>query len=98
MQGFEVYFGGVPDPRAANARHDFLEVVFIALAATLCGAEDCTDMAVFAEAKLGLLKRVLKLPHGPPSHDTFSRVFRLLAPEPFEAAFAKFASAFAGAL
>jgi predicted transposase YbfD/YdcC len=40
------------------------------------------DMAAFARAKLGFLK----LEHGPPRHDTFSRVFRLLAPEPFEAA------------
>jgi predicted transposase YbfD/YdcC len=64
----------------------------------LCGAEDCTDMAIFGRSKLELLKQVLKLPHGPPSHDTFSRVFRLIAPEPFEAAFAKFTAAFAGAL
>lgn len=91
-------FGEVADPRAANARHDLLEVVFVALAAVLCGAEDCTDMAEFAAAKLELLRQVVKLPHGAPSHDTFSRVFRLLDPEPFEAAFAKFTAAFAGAL
>jgi len=30
---------------------------------------------------------VVKLEHGPPSHDTFRRVLLLLAPEPFEAAF-----------
>src|SRR6185312_16961122 len=47
---------------------------------------------------LELLRQVLDLEHGPPSHDTFSRVFRLVAPEPFEAAFAKFARAFGGAL
>jgi predicted transposase YbfD/YdcC len=98
MDEFAAHFGEVPDPRADNARHDFLEVVFIALAAMLCGAEDCTDMAIFGRSKLELLKQVLKLPHGPPSHDTFSRVFRLIAPEPFEAAFAKFTAAFAGAL
>ncbi len=98
MEEFSAHFGEVPDPRADNARHDFLEVVFIALAAVLCGAEDCTDMALFARAKLELLKQVLKLAHGPPSHDTFSRVFRLIAPEPFEAAFASFTARFAGAL
>ena len=38
---------------------------------------------------------MLTLAHGPPSHDTFSRVFRLISPEPFEAAFGKFATAFA---
>ncbi len=72
--------------------------MFVALAAVLCGAEDCTDMAAFARAKLVFLRQVVKLEHGPPSHDTFSRVFRLLAPEPFEAAFARFTASFAGAL
>lgn len=98
MERFAIYFGGVSDPRADNARHDFLEVIFVALAAVLCGAEDCTDMALFARAKLALLRGMVKLEHGAPSHDTFSRVFRLIDPEPFEAAFAKFTAAFAGAL
>ena len=98
MEKLAAHFAEVPDPRAENARHDFLEVVFVALAAVLCGAEDCTDMALFARAKLDLLRQVVRLEHGPPSHDTFSRVFRLIAPEPFEAAFAKFTAAFAGAL
>ena len=98
MDRFVACFGEVEDPRALNRRHDFLEVVFVALAAMLCGAEDCTDMAAFARAKLASLREVVALQHGPPSHDTFSRIFRLLAPEPFEAAFAKFTAAFAGAL
>jgi predicted transposase YbfD/YdcC len=98
MERFVAFFGSMPDPRAGNARHDLLELVFVALAAVLSGAEDCTDMAEFAQSKLALLRQVVKLEHGPPSHDTFSRVFRLLEPEPFEAAFAKFTRAFAGEL
>jgi predicted transposase YbfD/YdcC len=98
MESFVDCFGKVADPRAGNARHDLLELMFVALAAVLCGAEDCTDMAVFARSKLEFLRQVLKLEGGPPSHDTFSRVFRLIEPEPFEAAFAKFTQAFAGAL
>ena len=98
MEEFSSYFQEIDDPRAGNARHSLLELIFVALAAVLCGAEDCTDMAEFAQAKLGLLREVVDLPHGAPSHDTFSRVFRLLDPEPFEAAFARFTAAFAGAL
>lgn len=98
MEAFSDCFGGLEDPRAGNRRHDLLELVFVALAAVLCGAEDCTDMALFAKSKLSCLRQVVKLEAGAPSHDTFSRVFRLLAPEPFEAAFAKFTAAFAGAL
>jgi predicted transposase YbfD/YdcC len=98
METFSDCFSEVGDPRARNARHDFLELVFVALAALLSGAQDCTEMSLFARSKLDLLRQVVKLEHGPPSHDTFSRVFRLLAPEPFEAAFAKFTGAFAEAL
>jgi predicted transposase YbfD/YdcC len=98
MDRFSEHFGAVADPRAGNAQHDLLELMFVALAAVLCGAEDCTDMAEFARAKLEVLRQVVKLSHGPPSHDTFSRVFRLLEPEPFERAFARFTAAFAGEL
>ena len=98
MEIFRDCFSEVSDPRATNARHDLLELLFVALASVLCGAQDCTEMALFARAKLGLLRQVVKLEHGAPSHDTFSRVFRLLEPEPFEAAFARFTKAFGNAL
>jgi hypothetical protein len=65
----------LPDPRAGNARHDLLEVLCIALAAILCGAESCSDMADFGQSKEVLLRLFLGLEHGIPSHDTFSRVF-----------------------
>jgi predicted transposase YbfD/YdcC len=97
MQKFRKAFGRLPDPRADNARHDLLEVLFIALAATLCGAESCSDMADFGQSKEELLRLVLRLEHGIPSHDTFSRVFRLLKPQAFELAFRRFMAAFAKA-
>lgn len=95
MEKFDAAFGDLPDPRAGNARHDLLEIVFVALTATLCGAQTCVDMALFARAKEPFLREIVDMPHGPPSHDTFSRVFRLLDPEPFEAAFMAFTRAFA---
>ncbi|MEO7026097.1 MAG: ISAs1 family transposase [Caulobacteraceae bacterium] len=94
MEKFSAFFADVPDPRAANVRHDLLGVMFIAVAALLCGAETCADMADFGQSKRALLEGIVELPHGPPSHDTFSRVFRRLRPEPFEAAFARFTAAF----
>lgn len=98
MERFEACFSKVPDPRAANAYHELTEVLFIALAAVLCGAEGCTDMADFGRAKQGLLRQVLRLEHGIPSHDTFSRVFRRLDPAAFEAAFRGFMAAFGRAI
>lgn len=97
MGKFAKAFGRLADPRAANARHDLLEILFIALAAVLCGAESCADMADFGQSKEGLLRLVLGLESGIPSHDTFSRVFRLLEPESFERAFRRFMAAFAKA-
>jgi predicted transposase YbfD/YdcC len=97
MVRFRQAFRRLPDPRADNARHDLLEVLCIALAAVLCGAESCSDMADFGESKEGLLRLFLRLEHGIPSHDTFSRVFRLLKPDAFERAFRRFMAAFAEA-
>jgi predicted transposase YbfD/YdcC len=97
MRQFRKAFRSLPDPRAENARHDLLEILFIALAALLCGAVSGAEMEEFGYAKEGLLRLVLRLPHGIPSHDTFSRVFRLLDPRAFEAAFRRFMAAFAKA-
>lgn len=97
MKEFRRIFGALPDPRAANARHELLEVLFIALAAVLCGAESCADMEDFGQSKEGVLRLVLRLEHGIPSHDTFSRVFRLLKPAAFERSFCRFMAAFAAA-
>lgn len=52
----------------------------------------------FGRAKESFLRRFLKLERGIPSHDTFSRVFRLLDPEPFRACFITFMARFAEAV
>jgi predicted transposase YbfD/YdcC len=85
------------DPRAANARHELWEILFIALAAVLCGAKSCCEFALFGRSKEAFLRELLALEHGIPSHDTFSRVFRLLDPQAFEEAFRSFMAAFAQA-
>ncbi len=97
MERFTEAFSKLPDPRAENALHDLRELLFIALLATLCGATSCTDMALFARMKFYLLEPILKLEHGLPSHDTFSRVFRMLDPVAFERCFRTFMKAFAAA-
>src|SRR3954467_4380840 len=95
MKQFSECFEDLPDPRADNALHDLTELLFIALMATLCGATSCVDMALFARMKAYLWRDVLVLKHGLPSHDTFSRIFRMIDPEAFEAAFRRFMKAFA---
>jgi predicted transposase YbfD/YdcC len=97
MQRFARIFRGLPDPRAANAVHELLDILVIALAAVLCGAKGSTDMALFGRSKEQLLRQFLRLEHGIPSHDTFSRVFRALEPDAFEQIFRRFMAAFAKA-
>lgn len=91
-------FREVRDPRGLNARHDLAELLFLALAATLCGAKSCVDIAEFVEDQEAILREIVPLRHGPPSHDTFSRVFRLLDPAELAGAFSAFMASFREAL
>ncbi len=83
----------VHDPRDMNARHDCAGMLFVALLATLCGAKSCVDIADYCEVNLSHLAEVVDFPHGAPSHDSFSRLFRLLDPAELERALAAFARA-----
>jgi predicted transposase YbfD/YdcC len=91
MEGLAGCFEELRDPRSGNAGlHDLVEIMVIALCTVLCGGQYASDMALFAREKEAFLRQFLKLENGLPSHDTFSRVFRLLDPEPFRACFQKF--------
>lgn len=91
MSWYAKVFAALPDPRTGNAkRHDLLEVLTIALTASICGAESCSDFADFAVDREALFRDFLRLENGIPSHDTFSRIFRLLDPAAFAACFGRF--------
>jgi hypothetical protein len=87
-------FGEVPDPRDFTVRHELPEILFVALAAVLCGATHCTEMALFAKTRLELLRQFIPLKNGAPSHDTFTRVLAALDPPAFNQAFMGFMKAF----
>ena len=95
LDQFSACWEELDDPRTGNAAlHDFNELLMIALCAVLCGGQGAVDMALFAEAKEPFLRSFLKLANGLPSHDTFSRLFRRLDREQFQAAFQRFMSKF----
>jgi predicted transposase YbfD/YdcC len=95
VEEFGACWEGMEDPRTGNAAlHDLHDLLMIALCTVLSGGENATDMAEFAKAKEPLLRGFLRLANGIPSHDTFSRLFRLLDPEKFGAAFQRFMAAF----
>jgi hypothetical protein len=95
VEEFGACWEGLEDPRTGNAAlHDLHDLLMIALCTVLAGGENATDMAEFAKAKEPFLRGFLRLNNGVPSHDTFSRLFRLLDPEKFGAAFQRFMTAF----
>jgi predicted transposase YbfD/YdcC len=95
LERFAACWEGLDDPRTGNAGlHDFHELLVIALCTVLCGGQGAVDMVRFAEAKEPFLRGILGLENGVPSHDTFSRLFRLLDPAQFGAAFQRFMARF----
>ena len=97
MNGFRAIFEEVPDPRDINAQHDLTEMLFIAMAASLCGADSCVAVTEFGRAKAPVLRQLLELKLGIPSHDTFTRVLRHLDPRALEAALVRFVRVLGGA-
>ncbi len=63
-------------------------MLFIALAAMVCGLEGFDDFARFGKLRRAWLKKHLRLPNGTPSPDTFRRVFTALDPKAFVDCFA----------
>jgi predicted transposase YbfD/YdcC len=86
----------VPDPRIARHRWPKLsDILVIAICAVLCGAESYPAIEDFGDARATWLREFLELPAGIPSHDTFNRVLRLLAPEACQAWFPRWRQAVA---
>jgi predicted transposase YbfD/YdcC len=82
------YFAELTDPRVERNREHLLEeILLMAIAAVLSGAESWNDMEEYGEAKIEWLKTFLTLPAGIPSHDTFNRVLAALDPEQMEKGF-----------
>jgi hypothetical protein len=82
------FFAGLTDPRVERTETHLLEnIIFIAIASVICGAETWNEMEDFGKAKGKWLRTFLKLPNDIPSHNTFNRVFLALEPEQFKNVF-----------
>ena len=93
------HFENVTDPRVNRGKnHELVEMVFIALTATICGAQGWADVERFAKSKIAWFRRFIRLEHGIPSHDTFGRVFARLDTAEFLSAMHTWVDAFAGSL
>ena len=81
-------FATLTDPRIERRKlHKFIDILAIAICATICGAETWEDLELFGIAKYQWFKSFVDLEHGIPSHDTFRRVFARLDPEEFQHSF-----------
>ncbi len=92
-------FVSIDDPRQeAKVRHDLVELLVVAVNAVLVGAETFVEIELWANEKLDWLRKYLRLEHGIPAHDTFGRIFGLIDPGQFEAAFRRWVSSILPAL
>ena len=75
------YMQKVPDPRAPyNQKHNFIDIIIIAVTAILCGMDTWNEIEDWAYSKKEWLETFLELPGGIPSHDTINRVFQMTDP------------------
>ena len=85
---FQSHFAHVEDPRIQRRQlHRLTDILFLAVCATLAGADGPSDIEDFGKQKIDWLRRFIELPHGVPSHDTIGRVFALIQPASFQQAF-----------
>ena len=72
----------IADPRrqCENLKHPLVDVIMLGFCGVLAGCEDFVEIAAWATEHAEVLGTFLELPHGIPSHDTFTRVFAVLQP------------------
>jgi predicted transposase YbfD/YdcC len=77
----------IPDPRrqGENLKHRLGDIIILGFCGVLAGCDDFVEMAEWAKGNEGFFRSFLELPHGIPSHDTFTRVFALLTPATLQA-------------
>lgn len=72
----------IPESRREHGRlHRLSDILAIVLVGTLAGADNVVEIVLFAQQNKTWFGSFLELPNGIPSHDTISRVLRLLEPK-----------------
>lgn len=82
------HFASIEDPRqCAKVLYPLPELLLLALAATIAGADDFVETTVWGEENLPFLRRFLPYARGIPSHDTLCDLFAAIDPDLFKACF-----------
>ena len=62
-------FNSLTDPRREHRKqHKLSDIIFITIAAVICGADDWYEIEEYGKHKQDWLKTILELPYGIPSH------------------------------
>ena len=68
-------FSKLGDPRVVGrSSHLLTDILILSVLAVVCGADSYDAIELFGKAHYDELKKMLRLPHGIPSHDTINRV------------------------
>jgi len=92
-------FADVQDPRMSKkTKHNLLDMIVVTICAVISGSNSWVEVEQYGNVKEDWLKKLLDLPNGIPSHDTFGRLFALLNPEELEKGFQQWVQSVAGVI
>ena len=78
----------IEDPRMNRKKvHKMETIIYISIAAVICGAQSWNEIEEFGNAKIAFFKSRIPGLEFIPSHDTFNRFFSIIKPEYFELIF-----------
>lgn len=89
-------FSKIEDPRLdRHKEHKLCDVLVITFCAVFSGCKSWYEIVEHAKVRQEFYKKLLELPNGIPSHDTFNRIFQLLDFKIINAAFSEWLQHFA---
>jgi DDE_Tnp_1-associated len=96
---FETHFSALKDPRMNRKKlYPLVEILFVVLCGSICGAESWRDFVLFGKEKVDFLRRYFPFRHGIPSKNTFARLFYVLDPDVFKSCFLEWVKSLQAAL
>ena len=82
------HFSNLKDPRINRKKlYPLMEIIFVVLCGSICGAESWHDFVIFGNGKVEFLRQYFHFKNGIPSKNTFACVFSALCPEAFKSCF-----------